>query len=134
MLRACITPVWLHALASKTLRRYYQPVTWLRSAQDMLIPLCAGMAKDYAPRKKHDVPALLRLSGLEPLEYRPDASNMRKTFLKIGERCNVAGSSIYKKAIVDGDFDKAASIATKQACSLLAALLLLMHAGLQSRV
>ena len=73
------------------------------------------MAKDYAPRKKHEVPALLRLSGLEPLEYRPDASNMRKTFLKIGERCNVAGSSIYKKAIVDGDFDKAASIATKQA-------------------
>ena len=32
----------------------------------------------------------------------------------IGERCNVAGSSIYKKAIVDGNYDKAASIATKQ--------------------
>ena len=56
----------------------------------------------------------MRLSGLEPLNYQPDASNMRKIFLMIGERCNVAGSSIYKKAIVDGNYDKAASIATKQ--------------------
>ena len=56
----------------------------------------------------------LRLSGLEPLTYQPDRSDMRKTFLMIGERCNVAGSSIYKKAIVDGNYDKAASIATKQ--------------------
>jgi cobalamin-dependent methionine synthase I len=32
----------------------------------------------------------------------------------IGERCNVAGSSIYKKAIVDGDYDKAVSIALSQ--------------------
>ena len=42
---------------------------------------------------------------------------MRETFLMIGERCNVAGSSIYKKAIVDGNYDKAASIATKQVLS-----------------
>ena len=56
----------------------------------------------------------MRLSGLEPLNYQPDAGKMRKTFLMIGERCNVAGSSIYKKAIVDGNYDKAASIATKQ--------------------
>ena len=56
----------------------------------------------------------MRLSGLEPLTYRPNKDNMRETFLMIGERCNVAGSSIYKKAIVDGNYDKAASIATKQ--------------------
>jgi 5-methyltetrahydrofolate--homocysteine methyltransferase len=60
----------------------------------------------------------MRLSGLEPLTYRPNAKIMRDTFLMIGERCNVAGSSIYKKAIVDGNYDKAASIATKQATSL----------------
>ena len=56
----------------------------------------------------------MRLSGLEPLTYQPNKNNMRETFLMIGERCNVAGSSIYKKAIVDGNYDKAASIATKQ--------------------
>ena len=60
------------------------------------------------------MPSALRLSGLEPRTYEPNKANMRETFLMIGERCNVAGSSIYKKAIVDGNYDKAASIATKQ--------------------
>ena len=73
------------------------------------------MAQGYSSRKKHGVDSVLRLSGLEPLNYRPDVDSMRSTFLKIGERCNVAGSSIYKKAIVDGNYDKAASIAVKQA-------------------
>ena len=59
----------------------------------------------------------MRLSGLEPLTYLPEAGNMRKTFLNIGERCNVAGSALYKKAIVDGEYDKAAAIATKQVFS-----------------
>jgi hypothetical protein len=72
------------------------------------------MAEAYPPRKKHDVEPLMRLSGLEPLNYKPNLDNMRSTFLKIGERCNVAGSIMYKKAIVDGDYEKAASIATKQ--------------------
>ena len=31
------------------------------------------------------------LHGLEPLNYKPDPANMRKTFLNVGERCNVAG-------------------------------------------
>lgn len=72
------------------------------------------MAEKYAPRQRHDVEPLMRLSGLEPLNYKPDPENMRSAFLKIGERCNVAGSIMYKKAIVDGDYEKAASIATKQ--------------------
>lgn len=59
------------------------------------------------------VDQILRLSGLEPFSYVP-ASNMRDTFMYIGERCNVAGSIIYKKAIVDGNYEKAASIALKQ--------------------
>lgn len=73
-----------------------------------------AMASAYPPRERHDVPAIMRLSGLEPLNYVPDESNMRRTFLNIGERCNVAGSIIYKKAIVDGDYDKAMSIALAQ--------------------
>ena len=56
-----------------------------------------------------------RLSGLEPMDYRPNKDDMRSTFLSIGERCNVAGSTIYKSAIVDGDYDKAHAIALKQA-------------------
>jgi len=76
------------------------------------------MALAYPPRQQHAVPARMRLSGLEPLNYEPDASNMRRTFLNIGERCNVAGSIIYKKAIVDGDYDKAMSIALSQVCLL----------------
>merc|ERR1719498_1734208 len=56
----------------------------------------------------------MRLSGLEPLNYAPEPEKLRKTFLNIGERCNVAGSSIYKKAIVDNNYDKALEIAIKQ--------------------
>ena len=74
------------------------------------------MAKDYKPRPKHGVPDLMRLSGLEPFIYEPNRENMRSTFINIGERCNVAGSIMYKKAIVDGDYDKAHGIALKQAC------------------
>ncbi|KAI3432427.1 hypothetical protein D9Q98_003981 [Chlorella vulgaris] len=72
------------------------------------------MASAFPPRQLHDVPALMRLSGLEPLNYKPNEANMRETFLNIGERCNVAGSIMYKKAIVDGDYDKAMSIALSQ--------------------
>merc|ERR1719503_323405 len=57
---------------------------------------------------------MMRISGLEPLNYDPDPANMRKTFLNVCERCNVAGSSIFKKAIVDGNYDKALEIAVKQ--------------------
>jgi 5-methyltetrahydrofolate--homocysteine methyltransferase len=72
------------------------------------------MAEKYPPRKRHAVEPLMRLSGLEPLNYRPNMENQRSTFLNIGERCNVAGSIMYKKAIVDGDYDKAFAIAVKQ--------------------
>ena len=73
-----------------------------------------AMAEKYEPRQRHTVQPLMRLSGLEPLNYQPKLDNMRNTFINIGERCNVAGSSIYKKAIVDGNYDKAAAIAVKQ--------------------
>ena len=76
------------------------------------------MAAEYEPRKPHGVEPLMRLSGLEPLNYNPNPEDMRSTFLNIGERCNVAGSAIYKKAIVDGNYDKAASIAVAQVCGV----------------
>ena len=76
------------------------------------------MASAYPPRQVHIVEPLLRLSGLEPFNYKPNEANMRETFINIGERCNVAGSIIYKKAIVDGDYDKAVGIALSQVSSV----------------
>jgi len=74
----------------------------------------AELASSYSPRNRHSVEPKMRLSGLEPFNYTPDRSNQRKTFIHLGERCNVAGSSIFKKAIVDGNWDKALTIAAKQ--------------------
>ena len=93
-------------------------VTALHSGCTAISPstVCREMAKEYPPRKCHSVKPCLRLSGLEPRPYNPSLSNMRSTFMNIGERCNVAGSTIYKKAIVDGDYEKALGIATKQVC------------------
>ncbi len=72
------------------------------------------MSSGFPPRKRRSIEPALRLSGLEPLEYRQSAETPRSTFLNVGERCNVAGSIMYKKAIVDGDYDKAHAIALKQ--------------------
>merc|ERR1719262_194038 len=72
------------------------------------------MSKAYKTRAVPSVEPLMRISGLEAMNYQPKKDALRKTFLNIGERCNVAGSSIFKKAIVDGNYDKALEIAKKQ--------------------
>ena len=74
----------------------------------------AKMVADFKPREMHDVKDIMRLSGLEPSNYEPDEKDYRKTFINLGERCNVAGSTIFKKAIVDGNYEKALAIALKQ--------------------
>ena len=74
----------------------------------------AKMVSEFKPRKKHPVKDIMRLSGLEPFNYDPDTNDYRKTFINLGERCNVAGSTIFKKAIVDGNYEKALAIALKQ--------------------
>jgi len=81
---------------------------------DEHIGCLAKMVSEFKPREKHDVPDIMRLSGLEPFNYEPDEKDYRKTFINLGERCNVAGSSIFKKAIVDGNYEKALAIAHKQ--------------------
>ena len=78
------------------------------------IACLAQMAATFKPRALHSVTPQLRLSGLLPLNYVQDAAVPRSTFLHLGERCNVAGSSIFKKAVVDGNWDKALAIALKQ--------------------
>ena len=74
----------------------------------------AKMVADFKPREMHDVKEIMRLSGLTPFNYEPDEKDYRKTFINLGERCNVAGSTIFKKAIVDGNYEKALAIALKQ--------------------
>eukprot|EP00899_Mesostigma_viride_P007111 jgi/Mesvir1/16400/Mv18138-RA.1 len=80
------------------------------------IAAMAARAATAKPRLRPTIEPCLRLSGLEPLVYNPgsDYSSYRRTFLNIGERCNIAGSSLYKKAIVEGNYDKALAIALKQ--------------------
>jgi len=73
------------------------------------------MVAQYKPREMHGVEDIMRLSGLEPFNYKPaGGKDNRKTFINLGERCNVAGSIVFKKAIVDGNYEKALAIALKQ--------------------
>ena len=80
------------------------------------IKALTDMAATFPPRKRHDVSPAMRLSGLLPLNYVPSAepSGQRARFLHLGERCNVAGSIVFKKAVVDGNWDRALAIALKQ--------------------
>src|SRR5213083_2698187 len=51
----------------------------------------------------------LRLSGLEPLTFRPNLS-----FVNIGERTNVTGSPKFSKLILAGQYEEALSVARDQ--------------------
>ena len=61
------------------------------------------------PRKIPEVKPYLRLSGLEPLTFRPQTN-----FVNIGERTNVTGSSKFAKLILEGNYEKALSVARQQ--------------------
>ena len=68
---------------------------------DEHIKCLADMVSTFKPREKHDVPDIMRLSGLEPFNYEPNEKDYRKTFINRGVRCNVAWSTIFKNAIFD---------------------------------
>jgi 5-methyltetrahydrofolate--homocysteine methyltransferase len=51
----------------------------------------------------------LRLSGLEPLTFRPDLG-----FVNIGERTNVTGSPKFSKLILSGQYEEGATVAREQ--------------------
>ncbi|MDR0794537.1 MAG: homocysteine S-methyltransferase family protein, partial [Tannerella sp.] len=63
-------------------------------------------AKPHLPVRQPDV---LRLSGLERLEVKPE-----NNFITIGERCNVAGSRKFLRLIKEKNHDGALAIARKQ--------------------
>ncbi|MCL4549093.1 MAG: methionine synthase [Bacteroidetes bacterium] len=69
----------------------------------------AEVAKKFPPRKISKVEPYLRLSGLEPLTFRPDTN-----FVNIGERTNVTGSKKFARLIKENKFEEALSVARDQ--------------------
>jgi 5-methyltetrahydrofolate--homocysteine methyltransferase len=69
----------------------------------------AEIAHKYSPRKIPSIPPYLRLSGLEPLVFRPDTN-----FVNIGERTNVAGSKKFARLIKEEKYEEALSVAKDQ--------------------
>ncbi len=82
-----------------------------------------ALPADYERRKpapKYATSPLLRLAGLEPLfkeQVRPSDgafSCNAEDFVKVGERCNVAGSKKFLRLINEKNYDEALDIARKQ--------------------
>ena len=66
-------------------------------------------AENAAEGAVENTVAPMRLSGLEPVQI--DAQSL---FVNIGERTNVTGSKAFAKMILNGEFDKALSVARQQ--------------------
>ena len=73
------------------------------------IKAIADAVHGLKPREIPRPEPYLRLSGLEPLTFRPDLS-----FVNIGERTNVTGSPKFAKLILGGEFEEALSVARDQ--------------------
>lgn len=73
------------------------------------ITLLSETSAGIPPRVIPTVPKRTRLSGLEPLEIRPDSN-----FVNIGERTNVTGSKAFARLIRAGDFTAALVVARQQ--------------------
>ncbi len=70
-----------------------------------------NMTEHHPPRAlPRDITAKLWLSGLEDLIVTKD----RMAFLNVGERCNVAGSTKFKKLVMNDDYSTAMDIAKAQ--------------------
>ncbi len=65
--------------------------------------------QNIQPRKIPRCERFTRLAGLEPLDIRKES-----LFVNVGERTNVAGSSRFKKLILNGEFEKALDVARQQ--------------------
>jgi 5-methyltetrahydrofolate--homocysteine methyltransferase len=76
------------------------------------IAAIAGAVQGVPPRKRPDVPARLRLSGLEPLNVGPDT-----LFVNVGERTNVTGSARFARLILGGEYETGLEVARQQVTS-----------------
>ncbi|MCE5305287.1 methionine synthase [bacterium] len=73
------------------------------------IRMISEFVNNYKPRKIPETNNYLKLSGLEPLVITPETN-----FVNIGERTNIAGSKIFAKNIIDGNYEAAVQIARQQ--------------------
>ncbi len=93
---------------------------WAQSAFLNIVGGCCGTSPAHIkaiaeavanikPRKRPVIEPQLRLAGLEPLNVGPDS-----VFVNVGERTNVTGSAVFKKLILNNDYDKALDVARQQ--------------------
>lgn len=69
----------------------------------------ASLANGDRPRNIPFREPFLRLSGLEPVTFRPDSN-----FMNVGERTNVTGSKKFARLITESKYDEALAIARDQ--------------------
>lgn len=93
---------------------------WAESGFLNVIGGCCGTSPDHiremakavegiAPRPAPEREVICRLSGLEPLHISKDS-----LFVNVGERANVTGSAIFKRLILEGEYEKALDVCRNQ--------------------
>ncbi|MCL7420391.1 MAG: methionine synthase [Methylobacter sp.] len=93
---------------------------WARSGYLNIIGGCCGTSpahikaiveavQEYGPRPIPIIEKQCRLAGLEPMNIGPDS-----LFVNVGERTNVTGSALFKRLIVEGNYETALDIAKQQ--------------------
>ena len=93
---------------------------WARSGLLNIVGGCCGTGPDHiraiaeAVRdiKPREIPVIepqCRLSGYEPFNIAGDS-----LFVNVGERTNVTGSAVFKKLVLNGEYDKALNVARQQ--------------------
>ena len=73
------------------------------------IKAIAEAVSKFPPRQIPDNEIKCRLSGLEPFNIAADS-----LFVNVGERTNVTGSAIFKRLILDEEYEKALDVARQQ--------------------
>jgi 5-methyltetrahydrofolate--homocysteine methyltransferase len=73
------------------------------------IKAIAEAVRTVRPRTLPKIAPQCRLAGLEPLNIGPES-----LFVNVGERTNVTGSAVFKKLILNNEYDKALDVARQQ--------------------
>jgi 5-methyltetrahydrofolate--homocysteine methyltransferase len=69
----------------------------------------ADAVANIKPRQILSIEPACRLSGLEPFTIKADS-----LFVNVGERCNVTGSAVFKRLILEENYDAALAVARQQ--------------------
>ena len=97
-----------------------QVAEWARSGFLNIVGGCCGSSPDHiaaiakavdgiAPRKRPQIAAACRLSGLEPLNI-----DALLNFVNVGERANVTGSAKFKRLILNEEYEEALDVCRAQ--------------------